>query len=351
MSFKIKSPIIVVASLILASITLFHFSVAAYAEESPDGWERLPDMPEVRSEMESVAVGEKIYVVGGLNNREQATDTVFIFDTMDNSWTSGTSMPISLHHAGAAYHDGNLYVVGGYLDGWIPTDSLLIYDLENDSWSEVASMPTSRGALTTQFIDGKLYAIGGFNGSVLAENEVYDPIKDSWESKSQMPTPREHLTSAVVDDILHVIGGRTGQNNLHAAETYDYKSDRWETIEPLPTARSGLTASVLGDAIFVFGGEGHLGTFEENEVYIPGEGWLEQSPMPISRHGLASSTVGDSIYLIGGGIAPGSSYSAITERYYNTAIPEFGMLIGLTLIASIFAMILFSKSKTMTKLH
>ena len=351
MNFKIKSPIIVVASLILASITLVHFSVAAYAEEPPDGWERLPDMPEVRSEMESVAVGEKIYVVGGLNNREQATDTVFIFDTVDNSWTSGTSMPVSLHHAGAAYHDGKLYVVGGYLNGWITTDSLLIYDLENDSWNEGAKMPTSRGALTTQFVDGKLYAIGGFNGDVLAENEMYDPIKDSWESKSKLPTPREHLTSAVVDDILYVIGGRTGQSNLHAAETYDYKSDKWETIEPLPTARSGLTASVLGDAIFVFGGEGHLGTFEENEVYIPSEGWLEQSPMPISRHGLASSAVGDSIYLIGGGIAPGSSYSAITERYYNTAIPEFGVIAGLVLIVSISLIILITKGSMLTRLN
>ncbi|WP_316505616.1 hypothetical protein [Nitrosopumilus sp.] len=54
---------------------------------------------------------------------------------------------------------------------------------------------------------------------------------------------------------------------------------------------------------------------------------------------------------MGGGIAPGSSYSAITERYYNTVIPEFGILIGLTLIASIFAVILISKSRTMTKLR
>jgi len=38
-----------------------------------------------------------------------------------------------------------------------------------------------------------------------------------------------------------------------------------------------------------------LYTFEENEVYIPGEGWLTQQPMPIARHGLASSAVGENI--------------------------------------------------------
>ena len=100
----------------------------------------------------------------------------------------------------------------------------------------------------------------------------------------------------------------------------------------MPTARSGLTASSLNGAIFVFGGESALKTFEENEAYIPGEGWLTQQPMPIPRHGLASSTVGNNIYLIGGGVIPGFSFSAITEKYHNTVIPEFG-----TFVLMIFA--------------
>jgi len=99
---------------------------------------------------------------------------------------------------------------------------------------------------------------------------------------------------------------------------YDYKTSSWMILDPLPTARSGLTASVLGGAIFVFGGESGLKTFEENEAYVPGEGWFSQQPMPISRHGLASVTVENNIYVIGGGLVPGFSFSGITEAYHNT---------------------------------
>jgi len=229
------------------------------------------------------------------------------------------------------------------LEGWIPSKTLWIYEPKTDSWSNGAEMLTPRGALTAQFVDGKLYAIGGFNEFTRTENEVYDPIADSWETKSPMPTPREHLASSVLDNQLYAIGGRAAQSNVDANEMYDHTIDMWKKLEPLPTARSGLTASTLSSAIFVFGGEGLLYTFEENEAYIPGEGWIAQQPMPISRHGLASSTVGENIYLIGGGVIPGFSFSAITEKYHNTVIPEFGILITIIFVIAITTVIIISK--------
>jgi len=144
---------------------------------------------------------------------------------------------------------------------------------------------------------------------------------------------------------LYVIGGRNAQSNSDSNEVYDYTTNTWKTLEPLPTARSGLTASTLSGGIFVFGGESSLYTFEENEVYIPGEGWMTQQPMPISRHGLASSTVGENIYVIGGGVIPGFSSSGITEKYHNTIVPEFGILVPIVFGISIAMAILFTKSK------
>ncbi len=126
---------------------------------------------------------------------------------------------------------------------------------------------------------------------------------------------------------------------------YDHTTNTWKILESLPTARSGLTASTLSGAIFVFGGESSLYTFEENEAYIPGEGWLTQQPMPISRHGLASSTVGENIYLIGGGVIPGFSFSAITEKYHNTIVPEFGLFSVVVLSSGIGMMIYLLRNK------
>ena len=141
--------------------------IVSFAQEPSEGWKRLADMPEVRSEMESAAIGDKIYVVGGLNNRGEATNTVFIYDTKENTWNLGTPMPLSLHHAGATSLNEKLYVIGGYLDAWRPSSSLLIYDSKTDTWTVGPDMPTARGALTAQFLDGKLYAIGGFGVDIL----------------------------------------------------------------------------------------------------------------------------------------------------------------------------------------
>ena len=96
-------------------ILLLFFSISfslVFAEEPSQGWERLADMPEARSEMESAVIGESIYVIGGLSNTNRITDSVFVFDTNDESWSIGTSMPLELHHAGVASYDGKLYVVG-----------------------------------------------------------------------------------------------------------------------------------------------------------------------------------------------------------------------------------------------
>ena len=67
--------------------------------------------------------------------------------------------------------------------------------------------------------------------------------------------------------------------------------------------------------------------------------------MPVSRHGLTSETVGDNIYLMGGGVIPGFSSSKIVEKYHNTIIPEFGVLVPIILAISVGMAIVFSKNK------
>ncbi|MEK0360742.1 MAG: kelch repeat-containing protein, partial [Nitrosopumilus sp.] len=86
-------------------ILLLFFSISfslAFAEEPSQGWERLADMPEARSEMESAVIDDKIYVIGGLSNRNSITDSVFVFDTKNETWSMGTPMPLEVHHSGAA---------------------------------------------------------------------------------------------------------------------------------------------------------------------------------------------------------------------------------------------------------
>lgn len=76
-----------------------------FAEEPSEGWERLSNLPEPRSESKAVGYDGKIYVVGGLNNKELAENSMFVYDINEDVWGVGTSMPTALHHSGAAIYN------------------------------------------------------------------------------------------------------------------------------------------------------------------------------------------------------------------------------------------------------
>ncbi|MGI9567115.1 MAG: Kelch repeat-containing protein [Nitrosopumilus sp.] len=346
-----------IAIVSILGISLYPHLLLVFAQETREIWESLPMMPTPRTEVVAVAVDEKIFVIGGFDRNGKATDTVEVYDTVNNSWGKVSPMPEKLHHVGAAAASNNeIYVVGGYKNGWIATNSMFIYNTDTDTWDIGPTMPTARGALTVQVIDDTLYAVGGANKAVLSTNESFNIIANTWEAKTDMPTAREHLSSAVVEGKMYVIGGRVMSmtSNLGTNEAYNPQTDKWETLEDMPTARGGLTATAISDTVFVFGGEQQFGTFNQNEQYIPYQAeWKSQMDMPTARHGLGSATVNDRIYVIGGGVVPGLSVSGLNESYYNANyIPEFSDFASITilLVSSLAAFLGISKFKIGHKL-
>ncbi|HEU4605587.1 MAG TPA: kelch repeat-containing protein [Nitrososphaera sp.] len=299
---------------------------------SPSAWSEGKPMPTPRTEVAGAAVGGKIYIIGGFDQRGRAVSTVEVYDPQADQWNASEPLPWPLHHAAAASYNGTLYVVGGYLADNEPTDKLLAYDPQADSWQELAPMPTARGALAANFVNGTLYAVSGVNSSFgfpafpLATNEAYDPETNGWAQKAPMPTPRQHLASAVLYDRLYVIGGRIDglSSNLDSNEMYDALQDNWTKLAPMPSKRGGLAAA-SSDAdgnIYVFGGESPAGTFSNNESYHPvTDRWVSATPMPDARHGLAAVTVDNEIYVIGGGPRPGLTVSG-SNQIYPTYYPR-----------------------------
>lgn len=307
---------------------------SAFAQEMPPGagtWKTAAPAPTKRTEVVAAAVGGKIYVVGGFNEPSlsglktlMVSDGVEEYDPSTDRWTSKTSLPIGLHHAGAGVVGDRLYVIGGYtksfLSVWEPVASVYMYQPETDSWKERAPMPTPRGALAVAEYGGKLFAIGGYDGTGnSAAVEVYDPATNTWNKRAPLPTPRDHLAAATVGMRLYAIGGRLNRDygrNLAITEAYDPTADRWTRVTDLPTPRSGITAGVIKGTIYVLGGEAPAGTFRTNEAYSPdADRWWAMAPMPTGRHGLGSATVNDRLYVISGGPTPGGSFSNVNELF------------------------------------
>src|SRR5262245_50082819 len=79
-------------------------------------WRTAAPVPEQRTEVSAVVVGQKIYLVGGLTPGG-ASDYVAIYDPQANSWSAGPTLPPAAprHHLAVAVHADAVFVLGGYV--------------------------------------------------------------------------------------------------------------------------------------------------------------------------------------------------------------------------------------------
>ena len=197
-------------------------------------WSALPPMPTPRGALAAVAVGNKIYVVGGaripvgmelsdgltVSGPVELLGTMDVFDTEMNSWTVLKSMTLPRNHHDVAYLDGKLYLIGGAIGSCFPGgwSSKVwvneVYEIATDTWSTRAPMPTARSGIGLAALDGKIYVIGGEGwidelGGVSRAVEAYDPKRNSWAEEVPMPTPRHGFAKGVIDGKLYAVSGIT----------------------------------------------------------------------------------------------------------------------------------------------
>jgi len=147
---------------------------------------------------------EPVTVSTATNSLNISLSSGLTIDTIsvNDSWTTATSMPTARRFPAAAVIDGKMYVAGGNTgsSNLTSTTSLEVYGPTTDSWTAATSMPTARAWAAAATIDRKLYVAGGYNGtSVLKTLEVYDPTTDSWTTATPMPTRRYVAAVAAID--------------------------------------------------------------------------------------------------------------------------------------------------------
>ncbi len=138
-------------------------------------------MPELYWGGAVAAVGEAIYVLGGLTG-DPFTDhpvysTVQIYHPATDSWSLGADMPTARGKNSGAAIDGTIYVVSGQVDGgdlvgWI-TPVVEAYDPASDTWREVRSLQRAREGHVTLVMDGLLYVFGGYS-----HNETHTDVEE-----------------------------------------------------------------------------------------------------------------------------------------------------------------------------
>ncbi|MEO0081407.1 MAG: kelch repeat-containing protein [candidate division WOR-3 bacterium] len=273
-------------------------------------WEAVAPLPSPRYGGALVAVGSKLYYIGGSAVGGVKTRTMFIYDVAADSWSVGESMPTARHRFGAAECLGRIYVFGGWGEGGQLLKSAEVYDPITRQWSPIETLPSPRASV---FAGGIYYGlgvhcIGGWTGtSSLRDNLQFQPSSGHWTARAPMPTARCEGAAVSTGAYIYCVGGTAdGILPLDINETYDYHGDRWLTFVPMPTPRAGCAAGWTGE-LAVLGGLMLDGRpTSRYEIFDPNRSlWREGQPLPESLKYLSAATAkaGHESYLfVAGGI-------------------------------------------------
>jgi N-acetylneuraminic acid mutarotase len=291
-----------------------------------------------------------VYAIGGqhtLNSSNTELKTVIFnaveaYDPATDIWTEKAPMPTLRSSFGTAVYQNKIYCIGGSNErGVIGVNE--VYDPSTDTWETKAPMSIARSGLQANVVDGKIYLIGGWyqsnstyrNVGVSAQVDIFDPSTDTWTTGAPMPTAVAGYASAVVDNRIYVISGKAGGSaTTTLTQMYNPRIDKWSLGAPIPMGVSGAAAGATTGvqapkAIYVFGGANDtypLNGQYTNQVYSPAtNSWGMAAPMPIDRGGLGVAVVNDKFYVIGGGHNIFTPASTVNMQYtpisYGTVPP------------------------------
>merc|ERR1711874_788441 len=82
-------------------------------------------------------VGERIMVIGGVDQDFRCVDTTYIYDTSTDTWTEGPRLRIARKSAAGFYYDRKVYVCGGTNDHLKFLDSSEVYDDLTGEWTSI----------------------------------------------------------------------------------------------------------------------------------------------------------------------------------------------------------------------
>ncbi|WP_299324314.1 kelch repeat-containing protein [Parasphingopyxis sp.] len=281
-------------------------------------WPRLThsdgEMRDPRSEISAVAIGEDIYIAGGIGFFRTLASCEQ-YNVRTESWQRCADLPRALHHVAMATDGEWLYASGGYIGLPFQQDQnpmLFVHEPGSDRWEELAALPHPIGQHAMVWRSGVLYLVGGQNGEEdLASLWMYDLETDQWRQGPPMPTARHSHAIALTEDTLYVTGGRSAElgTQIDRIEAFDFNANSWRTLPPMPVGRGGHAAFSTPGQLHIVGGENlDEGTvFDRHDILdLETLEWREGPALTGPRHGLAVvHQAGGRTYALGGGAQAG----------------------------------------------
>lgn len=282
-----------------------------------------PAAPHDRIGHVSVAIGGKLYLLGGLSSdgRAPPSRAGAIYDPRSGLWSETAPMPTPRVFAAGAVSDGVAFVVGGLVEGSRTyVRDVEAYDAQRDAWETLAPLPIGRSRMAAAACDGRVFIVGGLEGSDdgcanSARLDIYDVRLRSWTHAADMPTARHACAAAAVGGRLYVLGGYVdapGNTMKPCAVVESFKpgGGAWRREPDMLSVRNWFAAVEHASGIVAIGSDGAAAaperldlSGEASQATQPagaGPSWRALRCRDAAGRRFAASVIGDAVYVTGG---------------------------------------------------
>ena len=175
-------------------------------------------------------------------------------------WKRCANMSVGLSKAQAVAIGNKVYIGGGVTENVDDFNQVLQYDLSTDEWSRLPPHLIVAFAMA-QFME-HLITVGGRiqNGRFTGKVYCFKENPKKWEEfLKPMPTARYHLSVATTQSAIVASGGSTGFKDDKAVpcdtvEVYSSETSQWHTADSLPVPCVGMISVTIADTWYQLGG-------------------------------------------------------------------------------------------------
>eukprot|EP00531_Pseudo-nitzschia_arenysensis_P007626 CAMPEP_0116118718 /NCGR_PEP_ID=MMETSP0329-20121206/2256_1 /TAXON_ID=697910 /ORGANISM="Pseudo-nitzschia arenysensis, Strain B593" /LENGTH=462 /DNA_ID=CAMNT_0003612369 /DNA_START=89 /DNA_END=1474 /DNA_ORIENTATION=+ len=146
-------------------------------------WKSLAPMKEARDAFVCASDSRYIYVFGGSDGAGVSLGTAERFDIKTNQWEILPKLPGGARQYPAIGMIGNkIYIIGGIDEDENPLASTIVFDVSKQEWesNNVSDMEMARFGASSVVVDHFIIVIGGWHKHFRATAEVFDTIENAW---------------------------------------------------------------------------------------------------------------------------------------------------------------------------
>lgn len=162
-------------------------------------------LPSPRSDLASVVLGRRVYVVGGYDGVALAPN---VLETTDGvTFRRVARLPIPIRYPAVVALDGRIFVFGG-MGASGETAAIQEVDPTSRRARVVGRLPFPLSHASALVLRGHVYILGGLSGGVTSRRIwSFDPASARVTASGRLPRPISDAGAAVIDQTAYLIGG------------------------------------------------------------------------------------------------------------------------------------------------